>query len=104
MGFLIFSGFVALCALYLVVSEVRMVRRPTAAAIDYVRRSLSSPRTDSGQCEVVLNHALPLSDHMVKDIAESRGYQFVGTVSRHSNTTLQFQRVGGERTGLSIDE
>lgn len=98
------AGFVAILALYLTVSEIRVMRRPTDVAIDYVRRSLSSPQPGSHVSEVVLNHAPPLSDQMIKDIAESRGYRYIGTISRHSNTTLQFQRKDAKSGGLSIDE
>lgn len=104
MSTLIFGLVLALLAAYLVVSHLRLHRRDLDKAVAYVVSSLGSPRQDNHLSEVVLIHALPLSDHMVKDIAHARGYRFVAQTSRHSNAALQFKRRDGKRRKLSIDD
>lgn len=93
-------GFIfAVLAIWLIVSRIRLRRRPVQDAIDYVIRSLNSPRTDN-HSEVVLKRAIPLSDHMVKDIADARGYRFVTEISRYSNDTLVFAPRSAKRKGV----
>lgn len=96
--------FFALLTSYFVVSHIRRNRRDLGQAIDYVARSLSSPRHDTRLVEVELVHARPLSDHMVRDIAESRGHKFVERGYRHSNATMKFSARGNNRRKMSIDD
>lgn len=94
----------ATLATWMVASHVRLTRRPVAKAVAEVVRYLNSPRHDSQLREVELPHAVPLSDHMVKEVAAQYGYQFVSIRSRQGNTTLQFTKPGGKRRKLSIDD
>lgn len=93
----------AALAIWLIVNRLRLRRRSVQDAIDYVVRSLNSPRNDN-HSEVTLNRALPLSDHMVKEIANTRGYRFVSEISRYSNDTLVFAPRTAKRKRLTIDD
>lgn len=77
-------------AIWLIVSRIKRRRRPAQEAVDDVVRWLNSPRSD-GKSEVVLDHALPLSHHMVKEVGRQHGYRFVSEISRHSNDTFVFE-------------
>lgn len=100
--FIFFLG-VGIVATYMVVWKVILHRRDLDQAIDYVVKTLNSPRNDKVS-EIILGQASPLSDHMVKDIADSRGFRFIKEGSRHSNTVLQFTRRDGKRRKLSLDD
>ncbi len=77
-------------AVWLIVSRIKRRRRPVQDAIDDVVRWLNSPKANNTS-EVVLDHALPLSHHMVKEVARQHGYRFVSEISRHSNDTFVFE-------------
>lgn len=93
----------AVLATYTIIWRVRLNRRNLDKAIAYVVQALNSPRNDSVS-EVILGHASPLSDHMVKDVADTRGYRVLKEGSRHSNTILQFTPREGKRRKLSLDD
>ncbi len=93
----------ALLATYTIIWRVRLHRRGLDKAIAYVVRALNSPRNDNVS-EVTLGHASPLSDHMVKDVANSRGYRFLNESSRHSNTILLFTPRVEKRRKLPLDD
>lgn len=97
---IIVGSIFAALAVWLIVSHVKRKRRPVQDGIDYVVSSLNTPRQDN-MSEVVLNQALPLSDHMVKDVATSRGYRFVSETSRYSNDTLLFAPRRRKRTRMA---
>lgn len=100
--FTLFLG-VGILTAYMVVWKIRLHRRDLDQAIEYVVKTLNSPRNDKVS-EIILGHASPLSDHMVKDIADSRGFRFIREASRHSNTVLEFTRLDEKHRKLSLDD
>lgn len=90
-------------AVLLIVAHVRVRAQTAERAADRVRRSLAGRRDANGRAEVLRWGARPLSENMIKDIAESDGYSFAGASSSGSGLTrLQF--VAPSSGKLTIDD
>lgn len=90
MGTIIGCSLFAAVALWIAAERVLARFQSAGRGADSVRRELGGRRTGDGHIEVTVWRAHPLSDHMIKEIASSKGFRFVGETSRYGSLVLRF--------------
>jgi hypothetical protein len=70
------SCIIALLAMWAIWSRVRDHTRTVEAAVGYVRKK--TPEKATADPVVVIARALPLSDHMIKEVARAQGFEYAG--------------------------
>lgn len=82
----------ALVVLWIVGDRIRRWTQSVEKARAQVAQELGKPRPAGEPAEVTAWSAHPLSEHMIKDLAESRGFRYLGEKGTYNGTrALTFQ-------------
>lgn len=87
-------GLLLFAAVLLWVASERVLSRFQRAGrgAESVRRELAGRGPGDGTVDVTVWRAHPLTDHMIKEIALSKGYRFVLETSTNGSRVLRFAR------------
>jgi hypothetical protein len=106
MGALI-GGIVMLAiSLWIAVDRVRARRQTVDQAIDVVLKQLAFERTSNGNALVTIWQAYPLSETMIIDVAETRGFRYeLERGTYNGSRALAFSRSKDitQRLSLNVD-
>lgn len=104
MGELIGGAVILVTALWLVWSRVRVRFHTVDQAADYVLEELAKGTPTGELSKVAVWEAHPLTDHMIKELALSKGFQYreEGPMAG-GYRGLRFARRPQKRKSLSID-
>jgi hypothetical protein len=98
------AGLFALVVLWIVGDRVRRWTQNVDKARGRVAQELGKPRPDGAPSEVTVWSAHPLSDHMIKELAATEGYRYLGEKRTYNGTrALTFQPPKKSKRKLSLD-